>query len=133
MPSNDLRWRSGVRVEAMVVERLHCQGERSSASMRADATGSGYRRRHRRGTGIVDVLQTRHLATAAPRLPARSPFLVHAILVHTAQVRFSSRMLLHVSKRSRARCGYDIYMHVRILIHGVRSRGRISDIPDKLK
>lgn len=129
MPSDDLRWRSGVRVEAMVVERLHCQGERSSASMRADATGSGYRRRHRRGTGVVDVLQTRHLATAAPRLPARSPFLVHAILVHTAQVRFSSRMLSRVSKRSRARCGYDIYVHIRISIHGVRSFRRVVTFP----
>lgn len=132
MPGNALRCRSGIRIKAMIVERLHCQGERSSASMRADATDSGYRRCHRRGTGVVDVVQTRHFATAAPRLPARSPFLVHVILVHTAQVRFSSHILIVTRIRafSRTRRGYDIYVHIHILIYSVRTCERVGDISD---
>lgn len=83
MPATDRR-RSRVRVQAMVVEGLHGQWERPSAPMWADAAGSGYRRRHRRDAGVVNVLQTGHLAAPA-RLSVRSALLVHAILVHTAQ------------------------------------------------
>lgn len=133
MPGTDRRW-PRVRVQAMVVEGLHGQRERPGAPMWADAAGSGYRRRHRRDAGVVNVLQTRHLAAPA-RLSARSALLVHAILVHTAQVRFSSRILSRVCRNlfSSSLSAYDISMcmciYICIYVYDTHIRCAILNIP----
>lgn len=119
MPGGDLCGCLVVRVEAVIVERLDGQGERPVTSMRVDAAGSGDRRRHRRGARVVDVVQARHL-TAPARLPASSPILVHAVLVHTAQAVRSHpavRVLSRVQSCPRARCtGHGIMYSVGKLL-----------------